>query len=108
MLVEATLYGLAGIVAVVLVRRFVIKLVTKSSLAPPVPRLLPVHNLMDSVYCKHEITRGNSRDRVACLHWLVVPYQRIDHRAGPGCFADNFEGTVCVYCGSIIEEKQTL
>ncbi len=42
-----------------------------------------------------------------CDHDCTVEYIRIDHRAGPGCFADNYKGEVCLHCGAVLKEVQT-
>jgi hypothetical protein len=79
--------------------------------SPPL-RFLPADGVMDTIYCKdiRFLPLPPPRPWVAhsCLHSLVVEYIRIDHRAGPGCFADNFEGKVCLDCGLVLEEVQTL
>jgi hypothetical protein len=90
---------------------------------------LPLENLMDTVYFhngpmplppfnwlgkdetrdKLVITNFTKRaNRLFCKHTERGNYVRIDHGAGPGSFADNFEGEACKACGKIFSEVQTL
>lgn len=71
---------------------------------------LPKHGLMDSVYMKDggEPPERSCWKAIRCDHLHCVQYVRIDHRAGPGCFADNYEGVVCRDCGIVISESRTL
>ena len=73
-------------------------------------RFLPKNDVMDTVFRPDGEPLPLSRPLVApeCSHPAVAEYIRIDHRAGPGSFADNFEGKVCVICGQILAEVQTL
>ena len=95
----------------------------------PIIGYLPLDNLMDSVYFHNlsmpmppyrfyggnperdkivtETFAKRTRSRVFCNHSERGNYVRIDHRAGPGSFADNFEGKACKACGKIFEEIQT-
>lgn len=43
-----------------------------------------------------------------CKHTRIWNYIRVNDRAGPGSFADNFQGKCCADCGKIVEEVQTL
>jgi hypothetical protein len=81
----------------------------------PNPRLLtgrglPEHSLMTTVQLPEGavVERRGVFARAACNHRFKTSYARIDHSAGPGSFADNFEGTACCECGMVIFEFQTL
>jgi hypothetical protein len=73
-------------------------------------------NVMSSVYWgrdpkspnykKVELVDTNLLTRIRCGHIHVFEYTRIDHSAGPGSFADNFEGIACRDCNKILSEKQ--
>lgn len=75
---------------------------------------LPSSSLWDSVYLEAEIIRRSVFGRLMCWlssrhkHLDPVKYTRIDHRAGPGAYADNFTGKCCANCGTILEEVQIL
>jgi hypothetical protein len=78
-----------------------------------VGRRLPRPGLMDSVHLERSIKGVDTRSWLAkllrpCPHANTVAYDRVDHRAGPGSFADNFSGHVCADCGIIVKEVQTL
>lgn len=51
-------------------------------------------SLLRSLWCKHDGYLVQER------------YLRIDHRAGPGSDADNFEGVACKECGKILQERK--
>ena len=80
--------------------------------------ILPKPSLMDTIQvvsAEHPypgsrekpgtITRSWLRS-LTCLHAPenLLQYVRIDHRAGPGSFADNFSGHVCCNCGEVFGE----
>lgn len=82
---------------------------------PPVNRallgsgkILPNPGLFDTIQCEKPIERHSMFHRAKCLHARQADYVRIDHRAGPGGYADNFKGVVCCDCGRIMSERQTL
>jgi len=68
---------------------------------------LPEHSLMVSVYTDSKVTRKNILARLVCTHPVMTTYQLIDHNAGPGSFADNYDGKVCVECGKILSSFLT-
>lgn len=91
---------------------------------------LPLECLMDTVYFhngplplppysfygKQDPARENLKtvsftkrmnNRLFCSHVERQNFVRIDHRAGPGSFADNYEGSACTGCGKIFEERRT-
>lgn len=93
-------------------------------------RHLPLENLMDTVYFHNgplplppysffgpqdpilknlqtESFKERRGNRLFCKHAERGNFVRIDHRAGPGSFADNFEGEACKDCGKIFQERQT-
>lgn len=41
-----------------------------------------------------------------CKHENTVPFVRIDRRAGPGSFADNYKGVACLSCTKILSEEK--
>jgi hypothetical protein len=70
---------------------------------------LPKNSLMDSVTIDTKIVNYKGFiGRLLCEHTDLTTYTRTDHRAGPGSFADVFEGVVCCDCGKIVQEEQTL
>lgn len=89
-----------------------------------VPATLPKQESDDDRYtvqCNWDVNQGSILTRVTCTHDQVltvetelglevvptiVPFILIDHKAGPGSFADNFHGTVCRVCGSILEVRK--
>ena len=65
-------------------------------------RLIPSPGLLDTIQCEKEIHRHLLFARAKCYHVTQADYVRIDHRAGPGGYADNFAGIVCCDCGRIM------
>jgi hypothetical protein len=65
---------------------------------------LPKPNLMDSVGTAVPIKRRNFLVRLHCSHRETTKFTWIDHRAGPGSFADTWLGLVCVYCGQVLDK----
>lgn len=62
--------------------------------------------IMDTVRIPENYPVPKARPILAiiCGHPATTRFIRIDHRSGPGCFADNYEGRVCLICGGITEE----
>ncbi len=77
--------------------------------AAKAPRVLPDPGLMDTIQLPPGVVvhRAGWVFRSRCVHLLRSSYVRIDHRAGPGGFADNYEGQVCCDCGTVLEERKT-
>lgn len=44
--------------------------------------------------------------RLFCKHKNTAPFVRIDYRAGPGSFADNYAGIACLDCARILNESK--
>jgi hypothetical protein len=73
------------------------------------PRIfLPKDGIWDSVYRRDggPLPLRRWMRTLGCRHVITREYVRIDHRAGPGSFADNFEGEVCLNCGVVVREKE--
>lgn len=74
------------------------------------PRFLPRNPTMDTVKMDSEvypIPKAHEFLALFCKHPFTSRYTRIDHRAGPGSWADNYEGEVCLKCGRIVREART-
>lgn len=74
------------------------------------PRFLPTNPTMDTVKMDTEvypIPKARKFLALFCKHPFTFRYTRIDHRAGPGNWADNYEGDVCLKCGRILREART-
>lgn len=64
--------------------------------------ILPQLSTMDTVYVDSPVkTRNPFFFGPKCQHLNTTKFTWIDHRAGPGSFADTFEGQVCVACSTI-------
>lgn len=70
------------------------------------PQVLRKNGTMDTVETERKITRLSGSERKKCEHEDLTAYLRVDHRDGPGLYADNYEGVVCVDCGAIIDEGE--
>jgi hypothetical protein len=60
--------------------------------------------LWDSVGTAAPIDRKGILTRWSCAHLEVTKFTHIDHRVGPGSFADTWHGLVCVRCGEVTEK----
>ncbi len=72
-------------------------------------RILPEQGLFDSISLDEKVSHVVHRSWLGsfcCGHSRAVFYTRIDHRGGPGSFADTFKGHACIDCGKIISEEQ--
>lgn len=68
--------------------------------------LLPKHSTFDTVRTGAPVVRRNWFVRtLTCPHEHSTHFVHIDHRAGPGSFADNFEGIVCCRCGHVLAKQ---
>ena len=66
-------------------------------------------SIMDSIQTNGvPITRRSWWARLWCVHAQEdrLYYTRIDHRAGPGFMANNYEGSVCRACGYVHWERR--
>jgi hypothetical protein len=65
-------------------------------------------SLMETIAPKRQVVRKGFFARLRCAHPKEsrTVYTRIDHRAGPGSFADNYFGTACRLCGQVLEERR--
>lgn len=76
-------------------------------------------DLEDNAYAYESDGEGHPRDdatryfqrsllrSLTCKHLQRDIFIRIDYRAGPGSFADNYKGVACRDCGKILSEEQT-
>jgi hypothetical protein len=69
--------------------------------------MLPKPNLFDSVGTAVPIERAFVLRRLACGHRETTRFTWIDHRSGPGSFADTWLGLVCVKCGEVVERRES-
>ncbi len=83
-------------------------------------KFLPAHSLRHSVYLVEPIAVGESNTVISryaqpprrlmslfCHHTRRIRYERTDHRTGPGCMSDTYEGEACAACGRILNERKT-
>ena len=71
------------------------------------PAVLPNYSIMDSVYTMRPVPdKVGAFTALVCRHSESTEFLWIDHRAGPGSFADNWFEACCVRCKRILTAKK--
>ena len=67
--------------------------------------ILRKQTLMHTVKTDDPVRRSYAR-LLVCKHTYSTKYVHVDHRGGPGAFADSWQGLVCVNCGAIMSRER--